>query len=67
MKGKKKRLLSFAAIVFLIIIVLQYVENKMERGKMQRGKLSVYFSNHGPFIKQLDRNFIIKRGKKGML
>lgn len=47
------------AIEFLLIIVLQYIENKMERGK-----LSVSFSNHGLFIKQLDCNFFIREIKK---
>lgn len=61
-KGKKKKLLSFVAAVFLLIIVLQYGEDKMEIGK-----LSMSFSNHGPFIKQLNRNFIIREGKKEML
>lgn len=30
---------------------------------MQRGKLSMSFSNRGPFIKQLDCNFIIREKK----
>lgn len=59
MKEKNQRPLSFVAIAFLLIIVLQYVENKM-----QRGELSMSFSNHGPFIKQLDCNFIIREKKK---
>lgn len=50
------------AVIFLLIIVLQYGEDKMERGK-----LSMSFSNHGPFIKQLNRNFIIRERKKEML
>lgn len=51
------------AVVFLLIIVLQYGDDKMERGK-----LSMSFSNHGPFIKQLNCNFIIREGgKKEML
>lgn len=57
-KKIKKRLLSFVAVVFLLIIVLQYGEDKT-----QRGKLSVSFSNHGPFIKQLNCNFIIREEK----
>lgn len=47
------------AIAFLLIIVLQYVENQM-----QSRELSVFFSNDGPFIKQLDCNFIIREEKK---
>lgn len=47
------------ATAFLLIIVLQYVENKMEKGK-----LSMSFSNHGLFIKQLGCNFLIRVGKK---
>lgn len=47
------------AVVFLLIIVLQYGEDKM-----QRRKLSMSFSNHGPFIKQLNCNFIIREEKK---
>lgn len=57
-KKIKKRLISFMAVVFLLIIVLQYGEDKT-----QRGKLSVSFSNHGPFIKQLNCNFIIREEK----
>lgn len=49
-------------VVFLLIIVLQYGEDKMERGK-----LSMSFSNHGPFIKQLNHNFIIREGKKNAI
>lgn len=55
------------AVTFLLIIVLQYVENKMQRGELQRGKLSMSFSNRGPFIKQLDCNFIIREKKNEML
>lgn len=47
------------ATAFLLIIVLQYVENKMEKGK-----LSMSFSNHSLFIKQLGCNFLIRVGKK---
>lgn len=56
---KTPKLLSFVAVVFFLIIVLQYGEDKMERGK-----LSMSFSNHAPFIKQLNCNFIIREEKK---
>lgn len=62
-ESKKKRPLSLVAIAFLLIIVLQYVENKMQIREMQRGELSMSFSNHGPLIKQLDCNCIITENK----
>jgi len=33
MQAKKHQTISFAAIAFLLIIVLQYVENKSKEGK----------------------------------
>lgn len=64
MKAKIKKTSFTCGHRILLIIVLQYVENKMQIREMRRGELTMSFSNHGPLIKQLDCHCIITENKK---